>query len=122
MRVNQRKRNPTMTTATKTETRPETREIGPALRYELKNPRTHKLNGIVVYIVKSNSEPENEDRDHKVTFFDQRLQSCTCRGFRQWGHCYVSDNLVERERPAAEASELPYMPPLNGNRPFSLLR
>lgn len=106
-----------------------TRAISIIARYELK--RNGTATGTVVYTVKSNST----DEEYKVTFFDKKLQSCTCQGYRQWGHCYHSDALVEREKPIAETDELrfnpwhgsnygaeSYLPPLHGSKGFQLLK
>lgn len=112
--------------ATTTATREKTVHV--LARYELK--RDGEPTGTVVYTVQSSDGTQT----YKTTFFDGQLQSCECRGYRQWGHCYHGDELQKQEtaRRAALQDELPlesaqttdqrYSLPLNGQREFSLLR
>lgn len=114
--------------ATTTATR-EQKSVKVLARYELK--RDGELTGTVVYTVQSS----DGEQTYKTTFFDGQLQSCECRGYRQWGHCYHGTELQKQEtaRRAALQDELPFTPaqaatdqryslPLNGQKGFSLLR
>jgi hypothetical protein len=113
-----RKRNPTMTTATRTN---KENEIFALTRTLIKK------NGIVVWGVQSESGHE-----YRVTLFEGKVSSCErtdnepCRGFQYRHTCHHAALIQGREDayklPAASTSELPYMPPLNGNRPFNLLK
>lgn len=85
-----------------------------------------KKNGIVVWEVRSES-----GYDYRVTIFEGRVSHCerkdgeACKSFKFRHTCHHAALIQERENgytPAPAKIELPYLPPLNGNKPFSILR
>lgn len=90
----------------------ETAVIVVLARYQIKR------NGAVIYLVKSSRwTPENQIT-YCVTLVAGRTTGCTCEARN--GHCKHREAMQRREYDRQETRREHV--PLNGNRPFSLLR
>lgn len=77
-------------------------------RYEEK--RNGRPTGVVFYMVRPSEktlEREPDTDPYRVVFFDGRLQHCTCKGYREWSHCFHGDELQKREQSRVTSQELP---------------